>query len=394
MWLAAAGPVTAAAPERLNARAVALLDASSGQLLYGEHANQAQPIASATKLMTALVTLEHARLNAVFADPNFSFAPQDSQIGLVPGERMTVHDLLLALLLPSADDAAQDLAYNVGHRSVAAFIAMMNARARQLGLFHTHYSTPIGLDTPGNYSTAADLVRLARYDLNTQPFLRHAVGLPRALLVSGSHPRTVLNRNDLVGRVPWMTGVKTGHTRQAGYVLVGSATRGSMTLISAVLGTPSVAQRDAATLALLNWGFSEFTLRTPVHAGMVVARPRVRYRPRMLAAVVAASSYTHVYARGQVVTTSALVPRQLNGPKAAGARVGTLVVQVDGSPTARIPLVLAHPLAHYDAPLVWVAPVAGAITLVSVILIVGFVASRTRIGSHRKRARAAEGSGR
>ena len=79
-------------------------------------------------------------------------------MGLVPGERMTVHDLLLAMMLPSADDAAEDLAYNVGDGSVARFVAMMNAEARRLGLRDTHYTTPIGLDTPGNYSSAGDLV--------------------------------------------------------------------------------------------------------------------------------------------------------------------------------------------------------------------------------------------
>ena len=117
--------------------------------------------------MTALVTLEHGPLNRVFADPNYYPAAEDSQIGLEPGERMSVHDLLTAMLLPSADDAAEDLAYNVGHRSVNRFLSMMNARAAQLGLTHTHYTTPIGLDTPGNYSSADDLVDLARYLLRT-----------------------------------------------------------------------------------------------------------------------------------------------------------------------------------------------------------------------------------
>ena len=92
---------------------------------------------------------------------------------------MSVHDLLIAMMLPSADDAAEDLAYNVGHGSVARFLAMMNARAGQLGLTHTHYTTPIGLDTPGNYSSAGDLVTLARYLLQGEPFFKAVVALPR-----------------------------------------------------------------------------------------------------------------------------------------------------------------------------------------------------------------------
>ena len=180
---------------------------------------------------------------------------------------MSVHDLLLAMLLPSADDAAEDLAYNVGHGSVARFVAMMNRRARQLGLDHTHYSTPIGLDTPGNYSTASDLVKLAEYDLRTQPFFRRAVALPSAVLHTGDEVRVVVNRNDLVGRVPWINGVKTGHTNEAGYVLVGSARRDGMTLLSAVLGTSSEAARDENTLTLLDYGYSNFRTRTPIRAG-------------------------------------------------------------------------------------------------------------------------------
>ena len=208
--------------------AAALTELSTGQLLYKNRSFSRLPIASTTKLMTALITLEHVKhLGRIFTQNNFYASAVDSQIGLVPGERMSVHDLLLALLLPSADDAAEDLAYNVGHRSVARFVGMMNARARQLGLTRTHYSTPSGLDTPGNYSTATDLLTLARYLLLHQPWFARAVALPHALLKTGSHPRYVANRNDLVGRYSWVRGVKTGHTSGAGYVLVGAgASRG------------------------------------------------------------------------------------------------------------------------------------------------------------------------
>ncbi len=141
---------------------------------------------------------------------------------------MTVHDLLVAMMLPSADDAAEDLAYTVGHGSIARFVAMMNAEARKLGLKHTHYSTPIGLDTPGNYSTAADLVKLAAYDLSHSKFFAHTVDQSSAVLKTGP-VRYVTNLNTLVGTVPWITGVKTGHTNGAGYVLVASGHKDGMT---------------------------------------------------------------------------------------------------------------------------------------------------------------------
>jgi D-alanyl-D-alanine carboxypeptidase (penicillin-binding protein 5/6) len=237
-----------AGPPSLPVRAAALTEESTGQQLFGENANAELPIASTTKLMTALVTLRHARLSQVFADPDYYPASEDSQIGLVPGERMSVHDLLIAMLLPSADDAAEDLAYNVGHGSLGRFEGMMNARARELGLAQTHYTTPSGLDTPGNYSSAHDLTLLARYDLLTEPFFRAVVRMRGAVLRTGDHVRVVTNLNDLLGRYSWINGVKTGHTLGAGYVLVASGTQHGMTLIDAVLGTPSEAARDDAAL--------------------------------------------------------------------------------------------------------------------------------------------------
>src|SRR5437660_1456594 len=146
--VAVGAPSAAAATRRPapGARAAALIEESSGQPLYSSNANAELPIASTTKLMTALVVLHHARLRQTFAAPAYYPAPAESQIGLVPGERMSMHDLLIALLLPSANDAAEDLAYNVGHGSVGRFVAMMNARAHELGLSHTHYTTPVRLD--------------------------------------------------------------------------------------------------------------------------------------------------------------------------------------------------------------------------------------------------------
>jgi serine-type D-Ala-D-Ala carboxypeptidase (penicillin-binding protein 5/6) len=345
LTLAPAAAAAAPAPD-LSATAAILVAPSTGQTLYGLNADREVAIASTTKLMTALVTLEHTRLSQVLADPDYHPAASDSQLGLVPGERMTVHDLLLAMLLPSADDAAEDLAYNVGHGSVARFVAMMNRRAQQLGLHHTHYSTPIGLDTPGNYSTASDLVKLAEYDLRTQPFFRRAVALPSAVLHSGDE---VANRNDLVGRVPWINGVKTGHTSDAGYVLVGSARRDGMTLLSAVLGTSSEASRDENTLTLLDYGYSNFRRETPIRAGAVLARPTIRDRPGKRAVVIAPRTFTRVLPRSTRVRVRVDVPHQLAGPLAKDAVVGTVVVMDGRRPVAREPLLLAQALPAVSA---------------------------------------------
>jgi len=167
----------APAPPALGVRGAILVAGSTGQRLYGTNADAELPIASTTKLMTALVTLERAPMTETFPYPGTHFSPDASQIELVAGERMSVQDLLTAMLLPSADDAAEDLAYNIGSGSVSRLVAMMNARAVQLGPTHTHYSTPIGLGTPGHYSSAAAPVKLAGHPPARDPGDTHAYHL-------------------------------------------------------------------------------------------------------------------------------------------------------------------------------------------------------------------------
>jgi D-alanyl-D-alanine carboxypeptidase (penicillin-binding protein 5/6) len=393
LGLAQAAPASAATPmPGAGARAATVIDARSGEQLYGRSANSREAIASATKLMTALVTIEHVHhLGTMFTQNGYRSAAEDSQIGLVPGERMSVHDLLIALMLPSADDAAEDLAYNVGDRSVSRFVAMMNARARQLGLVHTHYSTPIGLDTPGNYSSASDLVKLARYLLQTSPFFKRVVALKSAVLHTGNHVRTVINRNDLVAKFPWINGVKTGHTLQAGYVLVGSGTRNGMTLISAVIGTPDEAVRDASTLSLLNYGFANFSERTLVRKGEVLARPSVKGRDKLRAAVIAAATFRQLFARTARPHLRIHVPQQLTGPLRRGARVGTVaVVSTNGKILKRVPLVVARAVPGPSSTLGALGFVTRPFTLVSLVVLLAVAIGVTVFWRGRIRGRRAK----
>ena len=341
---AAPAVATAQPPPALSVSAAALYAPATHQLLYGVNAQKRVAIASTTKLMTALIILQHVhQLSTMFTQNDYTSAAVDSQIGLEPGERMSVHDLLLALMLPSADDAAEDLAFNVGHGSVARFVGMMNAEARTLGLRGTHYTTPIGLDTSGNYSTAADLVKLADYDMTHSAYFARIVALPRATLYSGNHVRTVTNRNDLVGRYPWIDGVKTGHTLDAGYVLVAAGHRGGMALISAVLGTDSETSRDANTLALLDYG-TNFRVWTPVRKGQLMAQPTVKEQPGLHPTVTAAAGYSRILPRSAPVRVQLAVPHQLVGPLPAQSVVGTATVTDGRRVLARIPLVLTHRL--------------------------------------------------
>lgn len=378
----------AAAPPRIDVRASALIDANTGQQLYGINARAELPIASATKLMTVLVTLEHARLDRTVAAPAYQLSAADSQIGLVEGERMTVHDLVIAMMLPSADDAAEDLAYNIGGRSVTRFVAMMNAEAARLGLKHTHYSTPVGLDTPGNYSTATDLVALAQYVLRTQPYVRRVVDRPSAVIRIGARVRRVSNLNNLVGRVRWVNGVKTGHTLGAGYVLVGSGTRNGLTLISAVLGATSESARESDTLAILDWGFRNFAVVTPVTPGAVVVRRPVKGRHGLQAALLASGGFSRVLPRSTPVSTVVHASRQLTGPLRKGAVVGRVVVLAGGVPVASIPLRLARAVPAPPSSLTAMT-ILGPFTLVVLVLLLGAVVIRAR--RERPAARRAAG---
>ena len=384
LLLAPAAARAQAAP-RLAVRSAALYAPSTGQMLYGDNLNREAAIASTTKLMTALVVLEHVHhLGTMFTQPNYYSAPTDSQIGLRPGDRMSVHDLLIALMLPSADDAAEDLAFNVGHGSVARFVGMMNARARQLGLTHTHYSTPIGLDTAGNYSSAADLVKLADYDLTHSPFFARIVALPSAVLRTGPQ-HDVVNRNGLVARFPWINGVKTGHTLDAGYVLVASGHRNGMTLISAVLGTDSESTRDATTMSLLDYGFGNFRPQTPIRAGEIMARPTVKDSPGKHAIVRASRSFTRILARSAHARIRVQVPRQLVGPLPGQSVVGTAVVLVDGRPAARIPLVLGRTLPAVSGLTIAARFITRPLMLL--LIVVTLLLAMTAVGVGRRRRR-------
>ncbi len=376
-------------PPQLPAKAAVLTVLGTGQQLYGLNASAERPIASTTKLMTALQVLEHASLNTIVTEPDFHFAAEDSQIYLSPGERMSIHDLMIAMLLPSADDAAEDLAYNVGGGSLQRFIAMMNQGARALHLAHTHYSTPVGLDTAGNYSSASDLVKLAGYLLQHYPFFARVVASPAATLKTGNHPRYVINRNDLVARFSWIHGVKTGHTSRAGYVLVGEGSKDGLTLLSAVLGTPSETARDNSTLSLLDWGYANFRMARPLTAGTVLARPTANGYSDRHTPVISTRSFAWAVPRGAHVRLRISLAHNLDGPLKRHARVGSATVFDGTKPVGHVPLVLERALGGLSLPTRVARFITKPISLVALIVILATVAltvlwrSRRRVRSVR-----------
>lgn len=382
--VAAPAGVAEAAPPPLDARAALVIDSRDGHVLLARGASERRPVASATKLMTALVVLERADPEDVFTAGSYIAQPIESRIDLRPGERMKVRDLLRALLLESANDAAVTLAENVAG-SRPRFVALMNRRARRLGLRATHFANPIGLDDPGNYSTARDLGRLARHLMGLARF-RAVVDLPRARLRSGARERAIDNRNRLVRRVRWIDGIKTGHTRGAGYVLVGSGARRGAAVISVVLGEPSEAARDRDTLALLRWGIGSFRRVTPVRAQAPVARVPIEHGDGRRVALVSRTSMTLTARRDQRVSRRVSAPRQLTGPLPAGTRVGSVRVLLAGRTVRRSALLTA--VAVPEPPLVdrlLTGAVARLTWLVPLAMVLGTMLLGLRIRGRRRR---------
>jgi D-alanyl-D-alanine carboxypeptidase (penicillin-binding protein 5/6) len=244
----------------------------------------------------------------------------------------------------------------------------MNERAKQLGLDDTSYANPIGLDDPLNYSTARDLAALT-YDLMQLPRFARVVDMPSAQLESGVRPRMVENRNLLIPAYPFVNGVKTGHTSQAGYVLVGSARgRTGGRVISVVMGEPSEAGRDVDTLKLLRWGLGRFHRVRVLDPHRPLARADIEYRDEQ-AALVPQRGAVVTLRDGQHVRRAVRAPDQVSGPLAARERVGAVTVFVDGERVRRVALVTALEVPKAGTLRVLVSVLGVPLTVLAVLAI-------------------------
>lgn len=334
-------PAVAAAQRRpsLSAQSAILIEPSSGEIIYARNPYTRREIASTTKMMTALLLLERRSLRHRIKVANYNPGSSESTAGLIPGERLTSADMLRALLLASANEAAVSIAIDVGG-SQRGFVRMMNARAERAGMRRTHFSNPDGLDGRRNYSTARDLATLGTL-LREDRFARRLVDRSSAKLRSGYRSRTVYNRNTLIGSVPWMNGIKTGHTSSAGYLLVGGASRSGAELISVVMGEPSEAARNADTLKLMRYGFGRYRSVRAVTKGQRFATLEVEGRDNKVALVASRSADVVMPTGERPTTILSGLPARLTGPLAKGARVGEVIVLRRGKSVERIALVTA-----------------------------------------------------
>jgi serine-type D-Ala-D-Ala carboxypeptidase (penicillin-binding protein 5/6) len=243
---------TLSAPS-ITAQAAVIMDGDTGRVLYERNAYEHRRPASTTKIMTAIIAIEHGDLErTIVSDVDGSKMPGSSVMGLRPGVRITARDLLYGLLLPSGNDAAVLLAENIDG-TVPAFVDEMNRKAAELGLDDTHYENPHGLDAAQHYSTAYDLARLARYAMGNPDFARIVGTVDWHLGMPSDYD--LHNGNSLLTTYPGADGVKIGWTERAGWTLVASAVRDGHHLFVTVLDSQD---RDADAAALLDWAFASY----------------------------------------------------------------------------------------------------------------------------------------
>lgn len=330
---------TAAAPA-LSAKSAVLIDADSGEVLSSKNPDERLPMASTTKIMTALVAIEEGDLDSVIRIPREAVGVEGSSIYLYEGEELKLGELVLALMLESANDAAAAIAIAVGG-SVDGFADMMNRKALELGLENTHFENPHGLDSEEHYTTARELGKIAAYAMKNDKFREIVSTKKKTIPLNGDEGvRLLLNHNRLLKSYEGAIGVKTGYTKKSGRCLVSAAERDGLTLICVTLSAPDDWNDHRS---LLDYGFSLYESR------LIFAKNQFGHT---LPAVGGESEYVTLTNRDEIRLTlpkSATevkyrveAPRFGYAPINEGEMLGTLICSVNGEDVAEVPLYAAY----------------------------------------------------
>jgi D-alanyl-D-alanine carboxypeptidase (penicillin-binding protein 5/6) len=324
-----------AAPPPVSAPAYVVRGGPDDAVLAARAANAERPPASITKLMTVMVALEHARLNDVVTVSPQAASVGESSVNLRPGERLTVRDLAIAALVPSANDAATALAAYVGQGSIPRFVALMNAKARALGLTRTHFVNPHGLDTSGHFSSARDVTTLLDAALRI-PFIRTWSTRSTATIAGG---RSLESTDDLLSRLP-LLGAKTGHTDGAGWSQVAAIRKDGVRITASVLGASSEEQRNADLADLLEWGLAQYHPVMAVDSKRVYGLAETGYG-RAPVKLVAQRDVVRTIRVGRPLVERVVARTALALPVARGEQAGEVRVYDGARLVARVPLVAA-----------------------------------------------------
>jgi len=332
--LALCAASAAAAPPPVSAPAYVVRGGPDQVVVAARAADAPRAPASITKLMTVLVALERARLDDVVTIPAAAASVGESSVGLRVGEKLTVADLAIAALVPSANDAATALALYVGKGSLPRFVELMNAKAKALGLASTHFANPHGLDQRGHVSSARDVTTLLTAALRNS-FIRTWSARSTATIAGG---RTLASTDSLIGTLP-LVGAKTGHTNDAGWSQVAAVERNGVRITASLLGAASESQRNDELASLLAWGLDQYR-RLVVAGDHVYGHAEVGYG-RSPVPLVAARDVIRSVRIGRPLVERVVASTALPLPVTKGQRVGEVRVFSDGRLIARTPLVAA-----------------------------------------------------
>lgn len=240
----------------INSRAAVVIDRESKRILYGKNENDKRPMASTTKIITALIVIEKGNFNDTVTVSKKAAITGGSRLGLKTNDKITVKDLLYALMMVSGNDAAVALAEYIAG-DVTSFADLMNERVKQIGLENTHYVTPHGLDSDEHYTTAYELAILADYALNNKTFANIVKTKNYTVSING-YSKNLNNTNELLGYLNGVYGVKTGFTNGAGRCLVTSVKRADLDIICVVMGADTKKYRTSDSIKLIEYAFQNY----------------------------------------------------------------------------------------------------------------------------------------
>lgn len=325
----------------VSARSAYVLDAVSGRLLYEKEPSRQSLIASTTKIMTALVVCEQCNVLDRMRIPKEAVGIEGSSMYLQEGEVLTIQELLYGLMLSSGNDAAVALAIYCGG-TVEGFAELMNDKARALGLKNTHFENPNGLDSPGHYSTAEDLAKLAAYAMEN-PVFQKTVSTKSVTVGQ----RYLTNHNKLLWRFSGADGVKTGYTKAAGRILVSSATRQGRRVIAVTLDDPNDWQ-DHETL--LEEGLARYTQQTILTCGQSVGTLEVAGGEAARVEVLAGEDFSYALAPEETVQLALPGPGFVYAPAVEGADAGFVYVLLKGKAVGKVPVVFGQTIEQKAEP--------------------------------------------
>lgn len=327
------------APLQDSAQASILMDANTGRVLYGKNEEKEMKIASLTKIMTAIIAIEKGDLQKIVKISPRAVGVEGSSIYLKHGDAVSLETLLYGLMLRSGNDAAIAIAEHIGG-SVEGFVMMMNEKAQLLGLEHTNFENPNGLDSPNHYSSAKDLAILTRYALQNETFRQIVSTEVKDVTWPGeTWKRRFYNKNKLLKIYPYADGVKTGFTKQARRTLVSSATKDGRRLIAVTLNDGDDWQDH---INMFEYGFSQFEQETLLPKGQVIQKTNIQNNQGKWLYLYAGDHFYFPLSKEEKkmrLSVEPVVMMPLNRVVGKKERVGVARIELNGEVIGTVPLI-------------------------------------------------------